>query len=397
MREPGDGLIRKALSARGGQGSGTCPDENLMAAYLEANLPPAEAARLESHFADCAGCREILALSMKLQAPGAENPQAVLPVSKKTLFRFYIPVPAIGALLVALVLIAALIRFAEKPAVEWAKIPAAGTKSTLPQVAESQPPAQKIAELHSEVPQPERAGKETAGKVMQPALACNRVVQPAVPLKKPISQPSALDKIAASEEKGKSEAEKRYDAPQPVAAASGARALSQSPLLGTASQKAVNAVAPDFATPPATPPAAAAGGAPQLSEPQSADAGTQNAFTPAIVQETVPRPHLYAAQNRIAVTHYTNPPDAAALRHAINALGVQKDLDNAEKREAGDRTFYKNSGFWIDKQCLGDSGAAIIEIAPDAPEYEEILKKYPDVRTIMPSAILWEGKIYLLK
>jgi hypothetical protein len=106
---------------------------------------------------------------------------------------------------------------------------------------------------------------------------------------------------------------------------------------------------------------------------------------------------VYAAQNRIAVAHYTNPSAVAVVRHAIEELSVPDTAGKSEKKSAGDRTFYRYARVWVDKQCLEHADAAIVEVTPEATEYETVVKQYPDVRKILPAAIFWEGKIYLLR
>jgi len=58
--------IRRVLARRQGNAPGVCPDANELAAYLEARLSASEAARFEEHAADCAACRQTLALSLQL-------------------------------------------------------------------------------------------------------------------------------------------------------------------------------------------------------------------------------------------------------------------------------------------------------------------------------------------
>jgi hypothetical protein len=106
-----DGLIQKMISARMRESAEGCADDNTMAAYLEAGLSPQEKAAFESHVSECAACQEILALSMKLHAQEAVSRATAAPDAvKKTLFRFSVPIPVLGAVLICIVLIAVLVQ-----------------------------------------------------------------------------------------------------------------------------------------------------------------------------------------------------------------------------------------------------------------------------------------------
>jgi hypothetical protein len=68
--EPITGLIRRGLSSAGGTGAaGECPEPEVLAAYYDRALEPAEAARAEAHFSDCAPCRAQLAALVRSDVP----------------------------------------------------------------------------------------------------------------------------------------------------------------------------------------------------------------------------------------------------------------------------------------------------------------------------------------
>src|SRR5271154_3179645 len=54
------GLLRRNLAADAASGD-DCPAPDTLAAYFENSLDPEETARYESHFSQCARCREQLA------------------------------------------------------------------------------------------------------------------------------------------------------------------------------------------------------------------------------------------------------------------------------------------------------------------------------------------------
>lgn len=111
MRDsPIDGLIRKTLSAHKGEIPRSCANENLMAAYLEASLTLQETAEFESHVAHCDLCRQVLALAMKVHPGETAIRPASAVSSRKTIFRFSIPVPVLGVLILAGLLIPVLFK-----------------------------------------------------------------------------------------------------------------------------------------------------------------------------------------------------------------------------------------------------------------------------------------------
>ena len=111
--------------------------------------------------------------------------------------------------------------------------------------------------------------------------------------------------------------------------------------------------------------------------------------------ETLSRPHIYAAQNRIATSLYTTSSVESTLRFAIKNLG--SNIKSAESKAVADRLYYKNLGYWIDKQCTDHSDSEIVELASEDPEYKAILAQYPDLKAIFPVIVYWQGKTCVLR
>ena len=71
--------LGEALDQLKPHGAGECPDAEVIAAYAEQALGPAESAQWESHFATCARCRKILrVLAASADTPLAEKEVAQL-------------------------------------------------------------------------------------------------------------------------------------------------------------------------------------------------------------------------------------------------------------------------------------------------------------------------------
>jgi hypothetical protein len=312
---PIDGLIKQVLSSRARKGSEHCENENLMAAYLESSLSPEERAEFESHVADCAVCREVLALSIELQAQESDHRTIARTDSKKTLFHFSIPIPIFGVLLLVLVLVAVLPRF--------------------PRRSGENPPAVSVSSKPSRV---ETVAAEMKTNVAAVITEKNGKLGPAV-------------------EEGKSEK-----------AGYRLSAAAHKEVPGSVSIRTAKL---DEAQP--------------LPSPESTARPTASSLAVPVLQKM--------AVGQGALTRSA----AASVRRAIYALSLSANLNSAEPRGIGDKFFYSNSGFWIDKQCIEHLGAVIVEITTRAPEYESILKQYPDILKIAPAVIHWEGKNYVLQ
>jgi hypothetical protein len=347
---PLDRLIRKSLAAQKRRNPGPCVSENLMAAYLEESLSPDESAAFESHVSDCAACREVLALSMKLRPPEEEAfVPDVPPGSKNTLFHFSVPVPVLGALVVGIVLFAVYLRISNRP----------NENTISDRIAELRPSPQQVEAVAQDAPVAARANA--------------RVNKEAPQKKASIGSAAAMPADDYRKDAAKFPADENLTAAVPVVAIPPA---SPSPA-GT-----LSAVLADSDL-----------SAKQKSEVETKEATDQIASIRA--QEPVSRPRVFAAANRIATTLYSSTPVEASLRFALTNLGANSKGN--ETREVGDRVFYRSSGFWIDRQCVEHSGNPIVEITTEDPEYKVILEKYPDVRSILPAAIFWEAKNYLLR
>jgi hypothetical protein len=390
-----DSLIKNMLSMGARKSSGSCPDENLMAAYLEGSLTSSEKSEFESHVSDCASCREILAVSIRLQPQESSRLQATPVTSKRTLFRFSIPIPVLGVLLIAAVLAGVLFRHTSRQSINAPK----------EQVAENRPAVQQPADLRETAPQPMEAApavqpsrqraKEMTRIGPQSNLAASTtsgVDEAPAEKQERMAEGTVADKKGGFEEKAKAVlADRDWAANAPEAVPAAAAPLPPPPVKATAQalKAAQPAVVPE-----------SVGRASEMKQPVQAErAASQeaNIYTEAVVQKTPSRPKIYAAQNRIAASNYATTSVVASLKEALDALAVPANLQAAESMRNGDRTFYKNSGIWIDQQCIEHASADIIEIKPGAPEYKALSKQYSNIRTIVPAAIYWEGKIYILR
>ena len=325
-----DGLIRKGISARMQESPDGCPDENMMAAYLEGNLSDPETTAYESHLAECSSCQETLALALKIQDTDASVQESLEPAAgKKVLFRFSIPIPVLGAVCVAIIVGAVLFRVIHN----------SGEKTAVPQSAELHLPARSA----------------------EPATAPQKaesVVRPA-----PAPAPSDFKDGALAENPP------------------------DQPLSYENRKKVEPQVA--IALPPAAP----------MVQDEAAMPSKAPAEKETVAEAPAAREELKAAA---APAPRADRDQASRMRASAPSVAVlggsaKAQSNTAGSRVIGDKEFYSDAGFWIDQKCAGRQGEPIIEIVPADPEYEAILERYKELRSLRPFLIYWKGRVCLLR
>jgi hypothetical protein len=91
-----DKAVRKALP---GGAPSPCPDENLMAAYLDGVLSGQDRERFEDHASQCASCREVLAMAIEMAEQSSDAPP--LRAFRRPAFRFFIPATVAAGIVLA--------------------------------------------------------------------------------------------------------------------------------------------------------------------------------------------------------------------------------------------------------------------------------------------------------
>ena len=324
-----DSLIRKAISSRMRESPDGCPDENAMAAYLEKSLSDQETAAYESHLAECPSCQEALALAMKMLDADASQQETPEPAAgKKVLFRLSIPIPVLGAVCIAAILVAVLVHVRNP-----------GDTTDIPQSAEMHRPARNAE------PAPAARKNESAMRSV------------------PMPAPSPVGEISV--------AERPTDLPPSV--------------------EVKEAMAPSTVSAPAA--------AAPVHEDEGTKAGKTLAEKDAAMESSALREESKAAMapppradRDQASRMKAGAPSVAVLGGSVKAQAVPPS-----SRTIGDKEFYLESGFWIDRQTTTRKGEPVFEIDSADPQYEAILTKYKDLRSLLPAVIYWEGRIYLLR
>lgn len=353
-----DGAMQKALAAHKDQPAGLCPDENTLAAYMEARLDPSERQRVESHASNCMSCQELIGLALRLSEPEAEIEAAAVTESsgKKVLFHFTLPVSVLAMIVVTLVggfLFFRVLR-------DSTRFPA----------------APQTAELHS------------PAKVEGVSVARS----PAASLPK--------EKAASPEQRAAASAPELHRSEGPLAPKVTAR-----PPASEIAPPRAPALQPRPAIEPTTPAAvqmleARAGGAADRI-PVSETKASENRPPGEAVSPGVGRMNLAAA--------YTEPiaraQAAAQFSPEFTPLDAVRTLarlipslrDELPVKKIKDRTFYFNSGYWIDGQCTEHPSSEFAEVKPDSAEHGQMMKSLPDLIKMSPVIVYWDAKNRIIR
>jgi hypothetical protein len=373
-----DSAIRQALGGNRAEKGGACPDRNLTAAYLENRLRDDERAVFESHAADCATCRQVLALAMTLEEDPDSVPAVRQPSSSKLLFRISIPVSAL-ALIVAGVAVGIL-------SLRSPKTPMRNAPS--PQITELRAPAQP------QPPPQEKIRKEP----VSPAAA---------PIRKPAEVTTTAARPPAAELTRKAEpAKESLKEPAPVATPTVVPAELAELEAGRAQKQEVAAAKTEFA---------AARNEDAAIRPAIQARGGAAGFAGGVVGGVVGgavggiSPPPPQRTQRVSMVNATATP-REAIESLSKLLGAS-DKDESGKakmlalelksgnrsRKIGDHTFVSASGYWVDELCARNTEAPIVEVRTGVTEFEEILKLYPDLRTLLPAIVYWNDKTWVLR
>jgi hypothetical protein len=397
---PIDSAIRKALLRQTGDAASSCPDENALSAYLERSLPDPERLRLESHFSDCASCRELLALSMRITAdePAAVESPIRRPQERKLLSPSRVPLAVVAALVLgigATVVFLLTSEFRKGGRVEVAeqRAPAAA-----PAAGEMVAPSKGTS---IEPPKPAAGPATTGARGAQTAMGQidtghadtaqereSRTQQtpsrPAYPgtleLKRQVSD---TDKIALNE--AASGQARVKDESRAVAAAT--------QLAGEAAGATVGGVVAGAQAPAKPAEERTAEGA--LEQTAAVSVGSSSARS-----EALNEPARLTLKSRRAVPASASLRwDESGLHDVLQRAAADEKAGRAVQlptRVIGGRTFRLFGGSWIDLKVLDHPDADLAVLAPGSPELGEIVKALPDIGRLRQngqSVLLdWKGR-----
>jgi hypothetical protein len=394
-----DNAIRKVLGRQTAGTASACPDENLLAAYLERSLSDQEMSRLENHVSQCAPCLELLALSMKtsdgepLQAPG-------MPASRerKSLSRFSVPLAAIAVLVigVGVATLFLLTREFRKPE----RI----------EVARQMPPA--AAPAASEM---QRARPESSTAPVEPAKPSGSSLTPA----RVSGMRGATDRMTRAKDKeagaqGQSVSAEYAHVPGPEGELSKADRIASNEAAnrpaawkdesetGAATAQAgggaVGGVVGGILLParPAEEPAAREG-APQAAV-VAEDSGA------AKVQAREREARLAMKSQRASLSTAPIAAEESRLRDAIRRVAADEKAgkrSGSTTRTVGGRIFALNGGFWVDLKCIADPDAGLAEFKEGSAGFDDVLKAVPGLdelrREGLPILLDWNGRICMIR
>jgi len=364
-----DSAIRQSLSRALSENRGSCPDPNLTAAYLENRLHEDQRAAFEAHAADCADCREILALALRLEEEQGTVPLIRESSSRKLLFRFTIPVSAL-ALIVAGIALGIIFFHSSKTPVS---VPAV-------QITQLRAPDQ----LQS--PTPEKESKEKAERRSEP--------RPKPVTVKSISTPSGV----AEPSKKPDPSKQALAQPAPPAATPTPTEIVELDAAKIQTRE-VSAAKSEFA-------AGRAEDAGLRQAPQTGAAAT--GFAGGAVGGVLPQSAALRTQRVSMLNAAPSPRDAIIALSKMLETAVQSETrktkdqaadlkSEARSRKIGDHNFFFTSGYWIDALCAQHADAPVTEVRAGTAEFEAIVKLYPDVRSLLPAIVYWGEKTWVLR
>jgi len=355
-----DGAMQKALAAHKDQAAGSCLDENILAAYMEARLDPSERQRVENHASNCVSCQELMGLALRLFEPEAEleAAEAAESPSKKVLFHFTLPVSVLA--MIVLTLGAGYLFF--RVLRESTPI------QTAPHVAELRSPAK---------PEGISAPKSQA-------------VSP--PKEKAVPSEQQTEASAREPQRSKARLTPKVTLPPPTTEIALARepATQPPPVLEPTPPVAVRALE-----------ARAEGGAADKSSVIAANLGESRPAGAGAVSPGVGRMNLAAARPEAplkvqAVAQFS--PEFTPRDAVLNlARLVPSERNTLLETKLRDRTFYFNSGYWIDGQCTEHPNGEFAEIKSDSADHEQIMKSLPDLRKMRPAIVYWDAKNCIIR
>lgn len=410
-----EGAIRRILARQPADVSGTCPDANDLAAYLESRMTVGEAARFEEHAAGCAACRQALALSLQLAEPEPDLANIQVREARRSSYstspiRFAL---AAVVLLTVGVLLYQATRESQlsqmKPQMardERTSGPAGGPAATfgVPEKSKVSPSAAAPAsQMQPAGTAKTRAGDQLAavpreaeaGRQKAPAPRTDLTV-PALVRAQPQLQALADAKKQAAgdsgnavlrEKQGQLDAEELKLKNETVLAYHAKRQAA-----GGGQAAAIPAQAAQVNL-------QAAQGAPVIDQIQVGNLAVANRTQQAL-PETQRLPSLgneKALEDRVQ----TALKQARALQQKnLTAAGFAQAIPKGAKT-AADRTFLKTADYWVDAQCVSHGDAPSREITRDSKEYLDILAKEPALADLRPAGvpvlIYWGGANLMIR
>ena len=371
-RQPIDRAIRNTWARSNDRATGECPDDSLIAAYLESRLQSDECARFEAHAAVCTSCREILALSLRL-SDEPEFPEAA-PSDRhgKLIFHFAIPVSVVALILVASFAgllyyrgIREVAKESETIATAELNAPPKKAKTEVPPASIPTPasPSRQLADGRETGRLEEARGRISAESPAKPAQTLHELQVP----------DKARDSAQADE----------FNARAPL------------PLEADAS-KSKSEVSKEIASPPSPAVVGVVGG---VSAPVN------------LAQETEPSARRAGAVETAAVeskdVQYQKTVSSGAskgAKAAIERSDRKKDLADqpppTDETTVGGRTFTRVAGVWVDAECRKHPSAQQLQLKRDSSGFDEIKKGIPGIEDLVTDTVrvqvFWKGRIYLI-
>jgi hypothetical protein len=374
-----DGAIRNALGSYSPPRVEACPDESVLAAYVEMKLGADEVQSVERHASDCPSCRQTLGLALQLSVSEEEpaRPAPAPDTGKRILFRFSLPFSMAALLVLALLTGVVFYRLLR----ESARLPAGSqtAEARLPGRAESISAAKSTQEETS-------PRQQVSSQPSKPATRANKL--------RGATAGRASESIPPPPETRHEELLfiKKSGGLAPPPAGEKSEAAAENRL----------AVGEKLASPSVT-------AAPAPESPLSAERGARVAAEDKMTEQTVltgpVSAYSKAKLSSRAASGLETSVRAVSLEPAVPPVEAVRILerllvsgkDALTGKKISGRTFFSSSGYWIDARCVAQAGLPYLEAKKDESEGQQVLKAYPELEKLLPAIIQWKGRNLVLR
>ena len=341
----------------------TCPDDNTVAAYLDAALTPEQKSGFEQHASTCASCRELLGLAISLGGPEvAPVVEPAAELGRRPLWNWRIH-PATALAVLSIIAVGAAVLLVRT-----------GKQEPPKQIASVQAPARTestdtlSAHLSENRAAQDKAVIEERREPQAPAL--RRVKERSVP-----QAPAASAPVGEFKSKAPAEAESGQPAavvPMQTGAVGAAKAVAGPPPSGKEEP----------------------GGAARRDATVSEEMALQEVSQLNAADESRPA----AAPSRPAAYRWAPGPLPA---EAIRTLGeADRSAIPYPRQTVGELLFYRVGAYWIDSRCIDGRQAPVLELKSDSSELRSILSSLPDLSRLKAAGVRvmvsHEGKTWVL-
>ena len=382
-RGASDGALRGALRIFVRRGTGACPDDDTMAAYLDDGLSQAERTPLEKHLSRCADCQQVLHASLQPEvSSGASERESPTRISRWVPARTTLSLAA--SLFVAAVILGLMVpRLREslppgpmqlEEAEKSTEAPTRQSSDILPESKlESEVPKPRSAAPVGESVRPEDPKRDHQASLREPGAL--------LPEQNTLPNDDRARSLADSVEEehyhalptDRGDVATARQATGPTAVADDGQGPSVKEKMATFEGR--RRPARTTAEPAAMSSAATNG---SFVAPRAVVAELNRRLTRSRAQEAVAQKQVQSMKRRVASA------SSATTTVVLNG-----------------RPFHNLRGYWIDERCASRGGDQFHSIDTRSSEFGKILEQFPRIDELLPTVaaviVYWNDKVFVIE